>query len=176
MTKFHRDEKGSLSVEAVFAVPFLVLAVAMTTVFWDAFKTITVSQKATYTVADILSRESEVDDEFLTTLYEVYDFLAHSHEPSAIRVTVISQSFDADTNTTSTEIEWSEGRGGLEGIDDLTGMESRIPPMHDGEWLIVVESVQEWTPLFQIGLADYQFWDLSITRPRFSGTLVFDDA
>ncbi|MGR3513630.1 MAG: TadE/TadG family type IV pilus assembly protein [Paracoccaceae bacterium] len=175
MISFLRNERGSLSIEALIAIPILFMGFAMTMVFWDAFKTITVSQKATYTVADILSREAEVDDDFLTTVYEVYDFLSHSKEPTALRITVISQAFDADTNSSDIDIEWSEGRGGLSGLTNLSSLEDRIPPMHDGEWLIIVESEQEWVPFFQVGLSDYRFFDVSITRPRFSGTLVYDN-
>uniref|UniRef100_UPI0039B5EE2A TadE/TadG family type IV pilus assembly protein n=1 Tax=Silicimonas sp. MF1-12-2 TaxID=3384793 RepID=UPI0039B5EE2A len=76
---FRRSEDGSLSIETVFALPMLVWAITATFVFWDAFKTLNVSQKATYTVADMLSRETQaINADYLTGMHELFDYLSSS--------------------------------------------------------------------------------------------------
>ena len=55
--RFSTNEDGGLSIEAVLAIPLLVWALTATIVFYDAFKTPHISQKATYTIADMLSHE-----------------------------------------------------------------------------------------------------------------------
>ena len=171
---FMDDEDGSLSVEILFAVPILVLAIALTLDVWDAFKTITVNQKSTYMVSDFLSREGSVEDDKILAMYELFDFVAHSSGDNAIRVTAVSSSVDPEDCDMPPVFQWSRGQGGLPDLtaDTLTVIEDRIPPMHMGEWLIVVESEQEWAPLFDIGIKSHRFTDISISRPRTDSGLV----
>ena len=171
--RYARDEKGSISIEAVLAFPMLVWAITATFVFWDAFKTLNVSQKATYTVADMLSREKQaIDADYMTSMHELYDFLSDGGD-NALRVTVVKMSEDPTTNVKTLEMEWSEGVGGLVGHANLDLIRDRIPDMADGDFLIVVESEQEWTPAFTVGLASYRFREVALARPRFSPQLVW---
>lgn len=175
--RFCRSEKGSLSVEAVFAVPMLVWAITATFVFWDAFKTINISQKATYTVADMLSRETTViDADYLTVVHETFDFLTGQTGANALRVTVVQMVEDPVTNIKSTELVWSQGVGGANGYQDLTVLQNRLPDMAAGDQMIVVESEQNWSPSFTVGLANYRFRDVAISRPRFSPQLVWSNS
>ncbi|NNL36328.1 MAG: pilus assembly protein [Silicimonas sp.] len=172
---FRRTEDGSLSIETVLALPMLVWAITATFVFWDAFKTLNVSQKATYTVADMLSRETqEIDGNYLTAMHELFDYLASTPGDNALRVTVVRMVEDPNTNVKTRELVWSQGVGGIAGYTDLTVLDPRLPDMSDGDQLIVVESEQEWTPAFTVGLASYRFREVAISRPRFAPKLVWD--
>lgn len=171
---FRRSEDGSLSVEAVIALPMLIWAITATFVFWDAFKTLNVSQKATYTIADMLSRETQtVDAPYLTTMHELFDYLSATPGDNAIRVTVVRMTEDPNTGVKTRELVWSQGVGGVSGYIDLTILEPRLPDMAPGDQLIVVESEQEWTPAFAVGLASYRFREVAISRPRFAPQLVW---
>lgn len=172
---FFRNENGGLSVEAVFAIPMLVWAITGTFVFWDAFKTMNISQKATYTIADMLSRETNaVDADYLTSIHEIYDFLSGETGANAIRVSVVTLTTNTTTAENELQLVWSEGVN-IPEYTDLTVLESRIPTMALGEQLIVVESEQEWSPAFAVGLASYRFREVALARPRFAPQLVFDD-
>jgi len=174
--KFSRGEHGGLSVEAVLVFPILVWAITATFVFFDAFKTINVSQKATYTIADMLSRETEaIDPDFLTAAHETFDFLAGVNGDNALRVTVVTMVEDPDTLIKTIELVWSEGVGGLSGYVNLDIIENRLPDMAAGDQMIVVESEQEWAPAFAVGLDSYRFREVAISRPRFAPQLVWDD-
>ena len=172
---FRRSEDGSLSIETVFALPMLVWAITATFVFWDAFKTLNVSQKATYTVADMLSRETQaIDADYLTGMHELFDYLSSTPGDNALRVTVVRMVEDATTGTKTRELVWSQGVGGTTGYTDLTVIEPRLPDMASGDQLIIVESEQDWSPAFTVGLASYRFREVAISRPRFAPQLVWD--
>lgn len=172
---FFRKENGSLSVELVIAVPMHVWAITATFVFWDAFKTLNVSQKATYTIADMLSRETQaIDDNYLVSMHELFDYLSSSPGDNAIRVSVVRMVEDPVTLVKTRELVWSQGVGGIAGYTDLTILEPRLPDMGDGEQLIIVEGEQEWSPAFAVGLASYRFREIAISRPRFAPQLVWD--
>ena len=173
--RFRHDETGSLSIEAVFALPILVWAIIATFVFWDAFKTLNISQKATYTVADMLSRETDpIDDDYIAAMHEMFDFLAGSAGANAIRVTVVTKVSDPNSGAEEVQLVWSEGAG-IAPYADLALIEARLPEMAVGEQLIVVESEQEWQPDFAVGLAAYRFREVALARPRFAPQLVWDD-
>lgn len=173
--RFTRREEGSLSVETVLAVPILVWAIIATLVFFDAFKTLNTSQKATYTVADMLSREAEVTPDMMTTMHELYDYLAHAPGDNALRVTVVKMKQDPDTLAKTYEMVWSEGVGGIEGYQDIDLIIPRLPDMSAGEQLVFVESEQNWSPVFGVGLASYRFREVAIVRPRFAPQLKWND-
>lgn len=174
MNRFSRSEKGSLSIEAVFAVPMLVWAITATFVFWDAFKTLNITQKATYTVADMLSRETQaIDGSYLTSMHELFDYLSTSPGDNALRVSVVRMQLDQATGVKSYDLVWSQGVGGIAGYSDLSVIQSRLPDMAPGDQMIVVESEQEWSPAFSVGLASYRFREVAISRPRFAPQLVW---
>ena len=173
--RFSLRENGGMSVEAVLVFPILVWAITATFVFWDAFKTINVSQKATYTVADMLSRETEaIGPAFLTAAHETFDYLAGVNGDNAMRVTVVLMVQDPVTLDKTIQLVWSEGVGGISGYTDITPILSRLPDMADGDQMIVVETEQEWSPAFAVGLTNYRFREVAISRPRFAPQLVWD--
>ena len=172
--RFKTEEDGGLSIEAVLAIPMLVWAVTATFVFFDAFKTLNISQKATYTVADMLSREEvAITPNYLTAVHELYDFLSESDGDNALRVSVVTMNEDPTTMVKTLSLVWSEGVGGLTGYTNMDVLEDRIPDMVPGDQLIVVESEQEWTPAFAVGLTSYRFREVAIARPRFAPQLTW---
>ena len=173
---FTRKEDGGLSVEAVLIFPILVWAITATFVFFDAFKTLHVSQKATYTVADMLSRETEaVDQDYLTAMHELFGYLSGDSEgTSSMRISVVERGLDESGNEETTLV-WSQGTGGAVPYANMGAIANRIPAMMVGDQLIVVETEHEWAPAFAVGLASYRFREITVARPRFSPQLVFDD-
>ncbi|MCG6883109.1 MAG: hypothetical protein LJE62_05060 [Silicimonas sp.] len=175
-TSFSRSEEGSLSIETVFAVPILAWAMTATFVFFDAFKTQNVSQKATYTIADMISREeAPVDADYMAAMYELYDYLSGTSGENAIRISVVEMTEDPDTLERSLALVWSHGINVAE-YQNLDMIEDRIPNIAPGEQLVVVESEQEWTPAFGVGLASYRFGEIALARPRFAPQICWVDA
>ncbi|MCV6595269.1 MAG: pilus assembly protein [Silicimonas sp.] len=182
MTKFFprtfaKSETGSLSVEAVLVIPLLVWALTATFVFFDAFKTLNTSQKATYTIADMISREEmAITPNYLTALHETFDFLSKSDGANAVRVTVVALREDPETLEQTLEKEWSKGVGGIEGHETLDTLRDRIPDIAVDDVLIVVETEQEWAPSFAVGLASYRFREVAIAWPRNERQVKWNDS
>lgn len=55
--RFARDERGSLLAELVIILPIGVFAYFALYVYWDAFRSMNIVQKASYTISDTISRE-----------------------------------------------------------------------------------------------------------------------
>ena len=175
-SRFTHREDGGLSIETIFAIPMLVWAVTATFVFWDAFKTLSISQKATYTISDMLSRETNaIDADYMTSLHEIYDFLAGTSGDNAIRVTVVTKTLNTTTDTEELQIVWSQGVD-VTAYTNLDLIRDRLPTIALGEQLIVVESEQDWSPGFDVGLGTYRFRKVALARPRFSPQLVWDNS
>lgn len=171
--RFSRSEEGSLSIETVLTVPILVWAIVATFVFWDAFKTLNLSQKATYTIADMLSREKNVvNDDYIASMHEIFDLLAGESGQNAIRVSVVTRSTDA-AGANDIRLVWTKGSGVID-LPDIEPIRNRLPTIADGEHIIVVESEQRWSPAFAVGLASYRFREVALSRPRFSPQLCYD--
>ncbi len=146
---FLRREDGTLSVEAVFAIPMLVWVGLAMIVFFDAFRQVNAGQKATYVVADMLSREQEeINAGYMTAALETFEFLTNGNGNNALRVTVVQMEEDAITGVRNHVCLWSEGVGGIAGHADLSSLQSRLPDMANGDQMIVVEGEHEWTPGF----------------------------
>ena len=119
----------------------------------------------------MLSREpNEVDADYFTAMHELFDYLSNSAGENAIRVSVVTM------QDSVRQLVWSQAAGGIQGYCNIGPIDARVPTMSDGEQLIIVESEQAWSPAFSVGLANYRFGEVAISRPRFSPQLVLDPA
>lgn len=173
LRKTLRREDGSISVEAMLMLPLLIWCFLGAYVFYDAYRAQFVNGKASYTIGDILSRETNyVTPEYLDSIFNLHQVLVGRPVPVRLRVSVITYDEDAD----SFSVIWSENRGGGGTITDadLTGMASQIPEMADNSRAIVVQTSMEYQPIYAAGIGDMQFDDLIVTRPRFAGQLCWN--
>lgn len=167
-----RDETGSFSVEAVLMFPMLVWAFMGLYVFFEGLRESNINLKATYTISDLLSRETdEIDQDYLDGVNSVYAWLSRSANPVSLRVTVVRYDGAADRHLRV----WSRG---VAGKADLTQAEveeqlsPRIPIMADDSTVIVVETWTTYDPLMDIGLTDTEVYNAVVTSPRFTDQLV----
>ena len=170
--QFRDDREGSVTVEVVVLLPLLFWAFCGLYSFFDVFRQNSISQKAAYTVSDMLSRETTpVTDDYLDSMQQLLGFLTRSTEDRQIRVTVVR--WDEDSSEHS--VEWSQTRGGVEALDGDTvnGWTDRLPVMVDEERLILVETWVHYTPPFNIGLGDQVLRTFVFTRPRFAPQVLF---
>ena len=115
--RFAAATSGSLSVEMVLALPFLLWAWAGTYTFFDAYQARSINLKATYTIGDLLSRDNtSVDQGYIDGMAEVYDFLTYSPDAPEIRITVIR----CILLEARLEVVWSATSGGRVKLDNPT--------------------------------------------------------
>ena len=63
------------------------------------------------------------------------------------------------------------GEGEIDFPPVLATLRGRLPVMPDAEIAILVETWVGYSPTYSVGLADFTFQDLVVTRPRFAGQL-----
>lgn len=168
-----RDERGSFSIEAILMFPLLVWAFMGMYVFFEGLRESNINLKATYTVADLLSRETDlIDQDYLDGMNDVYEWLSRSTQPVAMRVTVVR--YD-EANDQHIQV-WSRG---VNGKPDLTQAEvdvsvtPHVPIMADADSAIVVETWATYVPIMDIGLTTTDIYNIVVTAPRFSEQLLF---
>jgi len=172
---FARRSDGTLSVEAVLMFPLLAWAYMGMFFFFDAYRQQNVNLKASYTIADMLSRETNpvnlIDIEGLAT---VHDFLTTSAAPTQIRVTVVYWDEDTDRHM----LVWSKGTGGkpdlIQTDVDQPGFSDQIPIMADSDTAIIVETWAYYVPTANVGLPAVTFDNFVVTSPRFAPQLCYE--
>lgn len=173
LVRFARDEDGSNSVEAMLMLPIMTWCFLATYVFFDAYRVQAINIKASYTIGDILSRQfGYVTPEFINSMFDLQNVLIETRDPARLRVTALRYYEDTDTH----EVCWSKTRGGGADLTNarLATMRAGIPNMTDGEVAIMVQSQVDYEPVFAAGISDMSFDDFIITRPRFTGQIIFN--
>lgn len=167
---FWKDEGASVALEAVIVMPILAWVFVASFVFFDAFRVYNTSIKATYAVADVLSRRtSEISSTDIEGLADVFQFLTRNTAGSALRVTQITRQEEGY------RIDWSHGTDGQTYIraSDFPDFIDRIPIMAYGDRMLLIETFLPYRPAFSAGLSDQEFVNFTITRPRFAGQVPF---
>lgn len=174
---FIRDERGSVLAEAVVILPMFIWSYLAFFVYWDAYKTTNVAQKAAYTLADLISREQvTLTDAYVPGMLNLYKYLVENQTSSKIRVTslvfsegttVLQGQDDADDKTI---VKWSISPGdAMPPYTDATLVDvlDKIPAIYDGDSVIVVETTMDFNPIFDVGMSSRPITNFVVTRPRF---------
>ena len=176
--KSMRDERGSFSIEAILMFPMLIWAFMAMYVFFEGLRETNINLKATYTVADVLSREDTlITETYLSNMNVIYQWLARSNATPQLRVSVVKW----DEATESHELHWSHGVG----VDDLLQefvdetVTPHVPIMADQTHAIVVETWIDYQPIMDIpimpiGIRDTEIYNIVVTMPRFAPKLDFE--
>ncbi len=169
---FCRRDDASVALEAVIVMPILTWVFIASFVFFDAFRVYNTSIKATYSVADVLSRRTDsIAASDIEGLAEVFQFLTRNTAGSALRITQITR------QDGGYRIDWSHGTDGLTYLraSNFPEIVDRIPIMAFGDRMLLVESILPHRPAFNAGLSDQEFVNFTVTRPRFAGQVPFVD-
>ncbi|WP_397543491.1 TadE/TadG family type IV pilus assembly protein [Roseovarius salis] len=176
IASFREDTRGSFLVESVIALPLLFWTLAATYEFFEVHRYKSVREKATYTIADMLSREqSVVTDIYIDNAKILFDDVANDDGVNQLRVSVIRY-LAADDQY---EVAWSEvrGTGGMAALQDadVATAHDQLPAMSNGEEVILVESRSSYDPSFDVGLSDgINISTRVFTSLRFAPQLCFD--
>lgn len=163
---FTQNEEGNVTMEFVIICPFMFWTHMAMYTYFDAFKEQTINQKAAFTVADLISRQSAVNDAFIDGSHEVFNTLVRSNTATAIRVTSVT--YDADDDEYS--VLWSQERGadGVLTSEVVQDWHAYLPKMYDTATVVVVETWSGFSPVFQIGMEARTLHNFTFTRPRYA--------
>ena len=177
--RFAGETHGYVTIEALIALPILLTLFASTWVFFDAFRQQSISQKANYTIGDMISRETlEIDDEYINNVQRLFYFLTRTGggNDSDIRISLVRY----DSRSNQYFIDWSEARGDPRALN--TGLlrrqyQERLPVMAHADTVILVETWDRYNPVFTFenGLTAFDITTFSFTRPRYSPQIVRED-
>ncbi len=169
---FLQDSRATLSVEAVLIFPLLLWAYFGMFVLFEGYRTLGANTRASYTIADLLSREPDwVTPSYVEGLNDVLDILTQSPHRTVLRITVIKYNNDTDEY----ELQWSHATDGMDKIvtGTLTEIMPFVPIMASPGVAIVVETWMAFEPFMNITLDSFYFESIVVTRPRFGPQLCF---
>ena len=180
---FLRDEDGLILVEGLIMLPLLIWALVAMFTYWDVFRTINVTQKAAYSVADLLSRQRDtISTNFANGLQNVIEFLTPGGHPVKMRITSLECNAPTGAkvcNATSGNYKLLFSMSPGNKVTGLTSAQiqpwkgTKIPMLNNLESVFVVESTVDFKaqlPMvlagFLIGVDDQTFGEFIVTRPR----------
>jgi len=169
---FCAEDSGTVSVEFVVVLPLLLWWYAGSFVFFDAFRDYNSTEKATYTISDILSRQKVIDNNYIDGMESLLKYMTASGPGAWMRVTSVK--FTTDIGYT---VEWSYGTDGHAALttaqlQSFKVDEEFLPTMGSGETVIFLETSVPYTPAFKVGLSARDLTNVNVTRPRFASQIV----
>jgi len=173
IASFCKNDHGGTTVEFMFAMPLIMFWVGGTFTFFDAFSEYTKSVKASYTVADILSRQTDIDDDYIDSMNQLFaNFMAESTNDVWIRVSSIEKNGD------DLAIDWSTATGIHNPLILASEIpDERIPDLLDEESIILVETHTPYVPFLDyIGLQSRTYKNVVVVSPRFTSQLGNSDS
>lgn len=171
---FLRNEDGLILVEGLLMLPLVVWALVAMFIYWDVFRTINITQKAAYGVADLLSRQrDEIPVSFADGLQNVMNFLTPGGHAVKMRIT----SFEYDEADDDYYLLFSYSpMGKVPPLTEATIQNwkaDKIPVLNDGDSVFVLETsvefkaqLQTFIAGFMVGVNDATFGEFIVTRPR----------
>lgn len=151
LTRFARSERASLSIEAAIMLPILVVLFVVGYQFFDQYRREAQMTKASFAVADALSRRpNAVTIDELNGLERVYEYLTYSEGNSYMRFTEVRRDGDG------MEIVFSYATDGQAAMTDerLAGFLRQIPRLDDNQRITLIEAYTYDAPVFSVGLED----------------------
>ncbi|MGA0539410.1 TadE/TadG family type IV pilus assembly protein [Neotabrizicola sp. VNH66] len=166
LRRFRDEEDGIIMAEFLLLLPLLIWAFLALFIYWDAFRTINESQKASYAVADLISRQNDVPLSFVNGMDDVMEMMI-TNSPN-VKVRITSVEWDRDDNRHYVLFSRSPGNE----MPSLTTaqmvpLRGKIPIMADHDSVVIVETETDYKPLFDVGIAPQTFTNFVVTRPRF---------
>jgi len=168
LAAFREETGGTVSVEFIVMAPIIFWAYASMFSWFDAYRQVGVHDKAAFTIADMISRETNpINDDYIDATRNLVGFLARVQDEPDIRVSVIRYVERDD----EFRLYWSEKRGSIGELrdSDVRNWHDKLPSLVDGEHIILVETKIEYTPPFLYGLMrDNTVRSFVFARPRFA--------
>jgi Flp pilus assembly protein TadG len=180
LRRFRRDERGTLIAEAVIVLPMLIWVYLALFVYWDAYRSINTSQKAAYTISDMISREmnsSPLTPAYIKGMRDVMKYLVDSDQTVKLRVTSVTWSQSRNRY----EVDWSvspDNAFPLLTTSNISTVKARIPTLADGDHVIVVETDVAYHALangfgWVVDLGGFKWANQDYVGQRRDGTQMF---
>jgi hypothetical protein len=165
-----------MTMEFMILLPVLLMWFAGMFVFFDAFHKWMKSLKASYTVADLLTRQTSIDDAYIFALDGIFDSISQAKDGDEtwLRVSQVKMNGDALELLWTTPTYKDETEEIL--LFSIEDIRNDIPTMVDNEYVIVVQSYRPFNPVFDwVGISATTFSNTIVAPLRFSSSLANED-
>lgn len=181
LSAFKDDTRGYINTESMILMPVLLWIFMAMWVYFDVFRQQSVNQKASFTIADMMSRETHyINHEYIDNTYRLLQHLTKTemaeattvHPDLDLRVTIVKW----NNQHQRYDMRWSQSRGNAPALAarDVRTWADRLPNMVHNEQLIVVETWEMYHPIGNVGLGATDLKTFTFTKPRFAPQVVFD--
>ncbi|WP_333815302.1 TadE/TadG family type IV pilus assembly protein [Tabrizicola sp.] len=182
--RFLRNEDGLVMAEFLIMVPLLIWGLVAMFIYWDVFRTINMTQKAAYSIADLLSRQKNtIPLAYANGLQNIMNFLTPGGHPVKMRITSFecvsstgpNQVCNATTGSYKLLFSYSPGSkiAALSQANIQDWKSTKIPTLNNGESVFVVETSVEFKAQLKtaiagmmVGVKNNTFGEFIVTRPR----------
>lgn len=170
---FNRSEHGVAGIEFALCGPLLVATFLGTVTLFTMFREAETSEKATFILADMISRQPDTKQSKLETFQSLFrEMIPASHKSEAIRVSSVQKKADGKGTLT---VLWSCAAAPFVPMTDPTIPKTSLPDLAEGDSFIVVETKVGYDPLFaSVGLPSSSYEHIAVNRPRSGGKLELD--
>lgn len=163
-----QNQQGVAAIEFAVVLPLLLLIFLGTVTIFDLYRTSTLLDRATSTISDFVSRQTEVSETFMRdgVQLRLYALLDADAENLHYRVEGFRKRGDALVR------EWSfpADEGSL--LRALS-QKSEMPLVSDGDTLIVIRTALRHPTMFNtLGISDYTHHSMLAVRPRFTRAII----
>lgn len=159
---FWNDDNGSITLEFVLWVPFLTFWAVFTLAVFHAMDNRADAAKATYTLADVISRQAEVDNAYINQISRLLDeVLPGSQNGATVRISSVPFEDGAY------KVRWSKCFGDIPPLADADIPLGDFPFTGSGKEQLLVETYVPYLPIFDIGGLEPFVWTHKIViEPR----------
>lgn len=168
LARLRRDDRGASIIEFALLAPILLVVVLGTVTLFDMFRNAQNVEKATFTVGDILSRQTTVSQTQLTGLLSLVRHIVGTADDGSLRVSSISKAGG------TLKLDWSKIVGNTVIVTGQAIPYGLVPDMADGDSVLLTESFVPHSAFAEgFGLDDIVFKTRSVHRPRFVSAIKF---
>jgi Flp pilus assembly protein TadG len=166
-----RNDQGVAAIEFALIIPLLLMLVVASVTLFQLFTASKTSEKSTFTVGDIVSRRTTVDNAFMLSTYQLFLRMTERAAP-AVRFRVSSIVRTGSTHA----IAWSYAVAPQTALTVSGLPTTKMPLLSNGDSLILVEttvkppSVSSFLPFV---VSDYT--NMEFVRPRFTAAIAKTD-
>lgn len=181
------EESGTITIEFVIVFPLLVAWFLGSFIYFDAYRSNTLSAKVAFTISDLMARSNQVTPADMALYYDVQERMMPGRiSESYLRISSICYREREVAGVTEGEYRlhwsdvhddyWDSSSGLPENVekytDDADIPVALMPLMADGDSVILTEVFAVWTPIAEqisgyMGLERSIWTNRLVERPRF---------
>ena len=171
IARFTHDGHGIAAVEFAIVAPVLIALFFGSVTAFLLFRDSGGAEKATFTVADILSRQTTVNNTSLDTVRALFTkMLPDSQAGIRLHISSLKKASGA------LSVDWSYASGSIPKLTTAAIPTGSLPIVSNGDSLILVETHVAYTPLSAfVGLTSGEYHNMAVNRPRFTAAITKSD-